>query len=128
MRHRELVEAGRVPLVGEIDLGLLDLAAPLAQRLAHCFDYLQRLLRVRVVDEQNLGSGRVHGRSSCLFELSDDAYSESVPRIDVLESPWVPDVEAEGRDLKLIGRRVGNAAVVVLSVPLAVGPGYGCAA
>src|SRR5271168_5331418 len=54
-----------------------------------------------------------------LFEVSDDAYPESVPGVDGLDGR-VPDVEAEGRDLKLVGRCVGDAAVVVAPVALEV--------
>src|SRR5205809_3422924 len=54
--------------------------------------------------------------SSGLLWRSYDAYPEPVPGIDALDGR-VPGVVAEGRDLQLVGRRIGDAAVVVMPVP-----------
>jgi hypothetical protein len=51
-----------------------------------------------------------------LFEVSDDAHAEPQPGIDALKGR-VPREVAERRDLDLVGRRIGNATVVVPPVP-----------
>src|SRR5271169_2210333 len=49
-------------------------------------------------------------------EASDDAYAEPDPGIDSLDGE-IPRFVAEGRDLQLVRRRVGNAPVVVPPIP-----------
>ena len=56
MPEGEPREPLRPALVRELDSGLSDVAAPLAQHVGHRLDHPEALLGVRVVDEQNPGS------------------------------------------------------------------------